>query len=245
MSRRIGEIVEGYVVSMNRYGVWVLCEGERLFVPLSEIAWYEIEHPSELLEVGEWVKVKVLGVAASGETQCALYKREPKGRPDPALHVDILVHTPAGSQVAYDFDPVERRPRLLCVMRSSHHFPAEFGHVEKALSIRETSLSAFLLVSRPTIPGCVAAGRALGHLRVRDEDGRDNIFLAIAANDARYQDVHSPRDVDRHKLREIEQFVRVFADERGQRITVEGWVDPSETRALLTDARERWQKRQP
>lgn len=245
MALKTGEVVEGRVVEIDRTGVWVTAQGERLFVALSEISWYEIEHPSEHLEKGEWVRVKVLGRTAAGVTECSLRELEPEGGPDPSLDVEVLVHTPRGSLAAFDFDTVEKRPRLRFVMRFPHHFPAEYGSVEKTLSERGDFLPAFLLVSRPTLPGCVAAGRVIGYLQTREDGERGEFLLAVATGDPRYRRVHSLSGATFHKLREIEHFVRAFGEAAGRTVRAEDWKNADEARTLLAAARERWTSRTP
>lgn len=230
---------------MDRTGVWVSAQGERLFVALSEIAWYEIEHPSEHLEKGEWVRVKVLGRTPAGVMECSLRELEPEGGPDPTLDVEVLVHTPRGSLAAFDFDADENRPRLLCVMRFPHHFPAEYGRVEKTLSERGSPLPVFLLVSRPTIPGCVVSGRAIGYLQTKEGGDRGEVLLAVATGDPRYRRVRSLSGVGPHKLREIEHFVRAFGEAVGRPVRTEDWKNAKEARALLAVVRERWSNRTP
>jgi len=57
-----GEIREGHVISLADFGAFVDIGGADGLVHLSEISWKRLNHPSELLKVGQKVQVKVLGV---------------------------------------------------------------------------------------------------------------------------------------------------------------------------------------
>ena len=57
-----GEIREGHVISLADFGAFVDIGGADGLVHLSEICWKRLNHPSELLKVGQKVQVKVLGV---------------------------------------------------------------------------------------------------------------------------------------------------------------------------------------
>ena len=57
-----GDIKSGRVTSLADFGAFVNIDGADGLVHLSEISWERIEHPSEVLKVGQEVKVKVIAV---------------------------------------------------------------------------------------------------------------------------------------------------------------------------------------
>lgn len=57
-----GDIVEGRIISLAAFGAFVDVGGADGLVHLSELTWKRIEHPNEILKVGQIVKVQVLGV---------------------------------------------------------------------------------------------------------------------------------------------------------------------------------------
>jgi small subunit ribosomal protein S1 len=57
-----GVIKTGRVTSLADFGAFVNIDGADGLVHLSEISWDRIEHPSEVLKVGQEVKVKVIAV---------------------------------------------------------------------------------------------------------------------------------------------------------------------------------------
>lgn len=57
-----GDIKTGRVTSLADFGAFVNIDGADGLVHLSEISWERIEHPSEVLKVGQEVKVKVIAV---------------------------------------------------------------------------------------------------------------------------------------------------------------------------------------
>lgn len=57
-----GEVKVGRVTSLADFGAFVNIDGADGLVHLSEISWERIEHPSEVLKVGQEVKVKVIAV---------------------------------------------------------------------------------------------------------------------------------------------------------------------------------------
>jgi small subunit ribosomal protein S1 len=57
-----GDVRTGRVTSLAEFGAFVNIEGADGLVHLSEISWEHVEHPKEVLKVGEEVKVKVINV---------------------------------------------------------------------------------------------------------------------------------------------------------------------------------------
>lgn len=57
-----GDIVEGEIVKITDFGAFVDINGIDGLLPLSEISWRRINHPSEILELGQIITVKVLTV---------------------------------------------------------------------------------------------------------------------------------------------------------------------------------------
>ena len=59
---REGTVKTGRVTSLADFGAFVNIDGADGLVHLSEISWERIDHPSEVLKVGQEVKVKVIAV---------------------------------------------------------------------------------------------------------------------------------------------------------------------------------------
>jgi len=57
-----GEIRSGHVTSLAEFGAFVNINGADGLVHLSEISWDRIQHPSEVLKVGQEIKVKVISI---------------------------------------------------------------------------------------------------------------------------------------------------------------------------------------
>ncbi|MFN8614481.1 MAG: S1 RNA-binding domain-containing protein [Vampirovibrionales bacterium] len=58
----VGHIVEGAVVKMTHFGAFIDINGIDGLLPLSEISWRRVQHPSEAFVLGEVVRVVVLSV---------------------------------------------------------------------------------------------------------------------------------------------------------------------------------------
>ncbi len=70
-----GEIVTGTVTSVADFGVFVALGGVDGMVHLSELSWSKINHPSDLVKVGDEVQVQVLSVDRERERVALSLKR--------------------------------------------------------------------------------------------------------------------------------------------------------------------------
>ncbi len=75
-----GEIRTGIVRSLSNFGVFVDIGGADGLIHISELAWFPVAHPSEVVKVGQQVQVKVLRVDKQRERIGLSMKRV---QPDP------------------------------------------------------------------------------------------------------------------------------------------------------------------
>ncbi len=84
---QVGETRTGIVRSLSEFGAFVDLGGADGLVHISELAWFPVAHPSEVLKVGQEVEVKVLRIDKQRERVGLSLKRV---QPDPWTHIDEL-----------------------------------------------------------------------------------------------------------------------------------------------------------
>lgn len=73
-----GSIIEGTVQRLTNFGVFVNVGGVDGLVHVSELAWHHVDDPSEVVQVGDTVKVKILKVdPASGRISLSMKEASP------------------------------------------------------------------------------------------------------------------------------------------------------------------------
>ncbi len=58
----VNDVVEGEVVRLTDFGAFIDLGGVDGLLPLSQMSWRWVEHPSDILSIGEKVKVEVIGI---------------------------------------------------------------------------------------------------------------------------------------------------------------------------------------
>jgi len=59
---KVNDVVEGEVVRLTDFGAFIDLGGVDGLLPLSQMSWRWVEHPSDILVIGEKVKVEVIGI---------------------------------------------------------------------------------------------------------------------------------------------------------------------------------------
>ncbi|WKZ28607.1 MAG: S1 RNA-binding domain-containing protein [Patescibacteria group bacterium] len=62
---KLGDVVEGTITAIADFGVFVKFDNLEGLVHISEIAWQRIDHPRDLVKVGETVKAEIIGIEGS------------------------------------------------------------------------------------------------------------------------------------------------------------------------------------
>ncbi len=64
---KVGAVIEGTVQRLTDFGAFVDVGGIDGLIHVSELAWYRVDHPSDVVKEGDTVNVKILGVDSENE----------------------------------------------------------------------------------------------------------------------------------------------------------------------------------
>lgn len=156
--------------------------------------------------------------------------------------VESIIEIPAGSQNKYEFDKERGLLRLDRVLYSPVHYPTDYGYIENTLEEDGDPIDILVLVTNPTVPGCIVDTRLIGVLVMADDKGIDNKLLGVAARDPRWAQVRSLADVPAHRLREIEHFFKTYKDLEGKKTEIVGWFGQKVALEKLNAARANYQR---
>ncbi len=62
---KVGDAIEGEVTALADFGAFVKFDALEGLVHISEIAWQRIDHPRDLLKIGQTVKAEIIGIEGS------------------------------------------------------------------------------------------------------------------------------------------------------------------------------------
>lgn len=154
-----------------------------------------------------------------------------------SIIVEAFIEIPAGSQNKYEFDKEKGMLRLDRVLYSPVHYPTDYGYVDNTLEEDGDPIDILVLVTNPTVPGCLVDTRVIGVLSMADDKGVDNKLLGVPVRDPRFAGVQDLSDVPSHVLREIEHFFKTYKDLEGKQTMIQGWKGVAEASIILERAR--------
>jgi inorganic pyrophosphatase len=150
------------------------------------------------------------------------------------VEFDVIVEIPQGQRNKYEMDHESGRIRLDRMLFTSTRYPADYGFIEGTLADDGDPLDALVLLDEPTFPGCLIRCRAIGMFRMRDEKGRDDKVLTVAATDPRMAHLNDIGDVPEYQLLEIKHFFQVYKElEPGKQVEAARWVGRDEAVAEI------------
>jgi inorganic pyrophosphatase len=156
------------------------------------------------------------------------------------VNFDVTIEIPKGQRNKYEMDHETGRIRLDRMLFTSTRYPADYGFIEGTLAEDGDPLDALVLLDEPTFPGCLIQCRAIGMFRMRDEHGRDDKVLAVAATDPRMAHLTDIHDVSEFELLEIQHFFEVYKElEPGKQVEAARWEGAAEAVAQIEGCRVR------
>lgn len=145
-------------------------------------------------------------------------------QPKPGV-INVLIEIPGGSKNKYEFDKDMNAFALDRVLYASVKYPYDYGFVPNTLADDGDPLDGMVIMDEPTFPGCVIAARPIGMLEMIDGGDRDEKILCVPADDPRYEQVSSLKDIAPHRLDEIAEFFRTYKNLEKKVTEIKGWQD--------------------
>ena len=92
-----------------------------------------------------------------------------------------MIEIPKGSRNKYEWDPKLQAIKLNRFLFSSVVYPTDYGFITDTLGEQGEELDAIVCVNAATFPGCLIEVRAVGVLRLDDEEGRSDKLVCVPA----------------------------------------------------------------
>jgi inorganic pyrophosphatase len=155
-------------------------------------------------------------------------------QPKPGI-INVLIEIPGGSKNKYEFDKDMNAFALDRVLFASVTYPYDYGFVPNTLADDGDPLDGMVMMDEPTFPGCVIAARPIGMLLMIDGGDRDEKILCVPAEDPRYNEVKSLKDIAPHRLEEIAEFFRTYKNLEKKVTEIQGWKDVDAVTPLVEE----------
>ncbi len=135
------------------------------------------------------------------------------------------IEIPKGSRNKYEWDPELKAIKLNRFLFSSVVYPTDYGFITDTIGEQGEELDAMVCVNAPTFPGCLIEVRAVGVLRLDDEEGRADKIVCVPHDDPAWDEVEGIEGLSAQLRNEIEHFYSMYKQPEGKEVEVHGWED--------------------
>ena len=146
------------------------------------------------------------------------WKDIPSGDNPPDI-LNAVIEVISGSRDKYEYKHEWEAFVLDRIIPSSVIFPVEYGFVPQTFSDDDDPLDIMVLSYEPLEVGCIVKVRVIGVLIIEDEQGEDPKILSVLVNDVRFDEYYDIKNVNPHKLTEIQEFYETY-----KRLEPHKWV---------------------
>ena len=124
---------------------------------------------------------------------------------------EVIIETPKGQGIKYDFEPLTRQLKLSKVMPSGSVFPFDFGFIPGTKGEDGDPLDVVVIAEVATFPGCKMDCRIIGALKGQqtERDGkifRNDRYIAIPQVSTLYQNIESLKQLPKEIIDQIAAF---------------------------------------
>jgi inorganic pyrophosphatase len=128
---------------------------------------------------------------------------------------NVIVEIPMNSDpVKFEIDKESSAIFVDRFMSTAMRYPCNYGYIPRTLTADGDPADVLVIAPFPLQPGVVLVCRAVGLLRMEDENGQDNKVLAVPVDRLTrlYRNVNGPEDLPESLLEQISHFFAHYKD---------------------------------
>lgn len=155
---------------------------------------------------------------------------------DPTDWFPVFIEIPKGTKVKYELDKRTGLLRVDRILYSAVHYPANYGFVPQTYCPDGDPLDVLVLCQEEVVPQVLLRARAIGVMRMRDDQGVDDKIIAVHKDDPAYAGYGSIRELPTHRLRELQRFFQDYKVLEGKEVIVDEPLGVEEAVQIIQQA---------
>jgi inorganic pyrophosphatase len=151
--------------------------------------------------------------------------------------VPSVIEIPRGSHLKYEVDKPTGLLRLDRVLYSAVFYPANYGFIPRTHADDGDPLDVLVLMQDPVAPLTIVRARALGGLRMQDDNGDDDKIIAVCIDDPAFAHYQQLRELPPHQMKELDRFFRDYKTLEEKRVDIEDFYDRDKAIEIIAESR--------
>lgn len=159
--------------------------------------------------------------------------------------LNVIIEIPKGSHNKYEIDKETGLIKLDRANYGAAAYPFDYGFVPQTLWEDGDALDIMLLTTYPLAPGILVNARPVAVMEMTDSGESDYKIIAVPVDDRRWDDVQDLADLNKHSLREYQNFFETIKQLKAKPAVVEvhGFKGKTEAVAVINKSFELYKQK--
>ncbi len=161
--------------------------------------------------------------------------------------LNVIIEIPKGSHNKYEVDKDTGLIKLDRANYGAAAYPFDYGFVPQTLWDDGDALDVMVLTTYPLAPGILVTARPVAVMEMTDTGESDYKIIAVPVDDRRWDDVQDLGDLNKHNLREYQNFFETIKQLKAKPAVVEvhGFKGKAEALEAVKKSFELYKKKFP
>jgi len=164
--------------------------------------------------------------------------------PGTADEMTVIVEIPKGSHNKYELDKETGLIKLDRANFGPAPYPVEYGFIPQTLAEDGDAMDVLLFATFPLHPGILVSMRPVALMKMTDDGETDDKIIGVPINDRRWDDVKDLADLNKHTLREIQNFFETIKQLKAKpaEVTIHGFEGKAAAQAAFERSRQMYRE---
>lgn len=147
-----------------------------------------------------------------------------------------VIEIPTGSKNKYELDKDSGMLRLDRVLYGAVHYPANYGFIPQTFCEDGDPLDVLVVGQEPVHPMTLVSARAIGVMRMYDEDKADDKIIATNLHDPAVFELRDYCDLPHYLMAEIRKFFEEYKTLENKKVAIDEIQGSEKANEIIADA---------